>query len=51
MIEDPIVEEVRRYRKDHAKQYGNDLKRIVEALKKKECESKYDQLIQGLSYF
>lgn len=47
MIEDPIVEEVRRYRKEHAKQYGNDLKRIVEALKKKECESKHIQLNPG----
>ena len=27
MIEDPIVEEIRRYRKAHAAQYGNDLKR------------------------
>ena len=40
MIEDPIVEEVRRYRKEHAAQYGNDLKRIVEALRKKERVSK-----------
>ena len=24
MINDPIVEEVRRYRKEHAAQYGND---------------------------
>ena len=39
MINDPIVEEVRRYRKEHAAQYGNDLRRIVEALKKKESES------------
>ncbi len=39
MINDPIVEEVRRYRKEHAARYGNDLRRIVEALKKKETES------------
>jgi len=39
MINDPIVEEVRRYRKEHAARYGNDLRRIVEALKKKESES------------
>tara|TARA_R110001592_G_scaffold36304_13_gene122366 strand:- start:302 stop:508 length:207 start_codon:yes stop_codon:yes gene_type:complete len=31
MIEDPIVEEIRRYRKEHAAKYGNDLKKIVEA--------------------
>jgi len=40
MIKDPIVDEVRRYRKEHAKKYGNDLKRIVEALRKREQESK-----------
>ena len=39
MINDPIVEEVRRYRKEHAARYGNDLRRIVEALKKRESES------------
>lgn len=38
MIEDPIVEEIRRYRKEHAAQYGNDLDRIVEALRKRERE-------------
>ena len=31
MINDPIVEEIRRYRKEHAERYGNDLNRIVEA--------------------
>ena len=40
MIKDPIVDEVRRHRKDHAKEHGNDLKRIVEALRKRERESK-----------
>ena len=35
MINDPIVEEVRRYRREHAALYGNDLNRIVEALRKK----------------
>ena len=40
MIEDPIVDEIRRYRKEHAEKYGNDLNRIVEALKKRERESK-----------
>ncbi len=34
MIEDPIVAEIRRHRKEHAAKYGNDLKRIVEALRK-----------------
>jgi len=39
MINDPIVEEVRRYRKEHAAQYDNNLIKIVEALRKKELES------------
>jgi hypothetical protein len=47
MINDPIVEEVRRYRKEHAALYGNDLNRIVEALRKKERESKRIQLNPG----
>lgn len=47
MIEDPIVDEIRRYRKEHAGKYGNDLKRIVEALKKRERESKRELLNPG----
>mgnify|MGYP000573770244 CR=1 FL=1 len=47
MIEDPIVEEVRRHRKEHAAKYGNDLSRIVEALRKKERESTHAQLNPG----
>lgn len=47
MIEDPIVEEIRRYRKAHAAKYGNDLKRIVEALRKKERLSKRALLNPG----
>lgn len=39
MFEDPIVEEIRRYRKQHAEKYGNDLDKIFEALKKAEKES------------
>ncbi|MBX3176094.1 MAG: hypothetical protein KF886_01915 [Candidatus Hydrogenedentes bacterium] len=39
MIEDPIVEEIRRYRKAHAAQYGNDLKKIVEAYQELERKS------------
>jgi len=39
MINDPIVKEVRLYRKEHAARYGNDLNRIVEAFRKKEQES------------
>jgi hypothetical protein len=40
MIRDSIVDEVRKYRQKHAEKYGNDLKRIVEALRKSERESK-----------
>lgn len=40
MIEDPIVEAVRRYRYEHAAQYDNVLKLIVEALREKERTSK-----------
>ena len=36
MIDDPVVEEIRRFRKEHAARYGNNLQRIVEALREKE---------------
>ena len=38
LIEDPIIEELHRYREDHARQYGNDLHRICEALRAKEVQ-------------
>ena len=47
MIEDPIVAEVRRYRKEHAAKHGNDLKRIVGTLRKQERESKRELLNPG----
>jgi hypothetical protein len=47
MIEDPIVAEVRRHRKEHAAEHGNDLKCIVEALRKRERESKRNLLNPG----
>ncbi len=47
MIEDPIVEEVRMHRKKHAQKYGNDLKRIVDALRKRERDSKRKLLNPG----
>ncbi|MDA3926111.1 MAG: hypothetical protein PF904_15555 [Kiritimatiellae bacterium] len=40
MINDPIVEEIRKCRKEHAKKYGNDLGRIVEDFREKERLSK-----------
>ncbi|POZ50116.1 hypothetical protein [Methylovulum psychrotolerans] len=47
MVNDPIVEEVRRYRKEHAAHYDNDLSRIVEAMRQKERESKHIKLNPG----
>lgn len=47
MINDPIAEEVRRYRQEHTALYGNDLNRIVEALRKKERDSKHIKLNPG----
>uniref|UniRef100_Q3AQX3 Uncharacterized protein n=1 Tax=Chlorobium chlorochromatii (strain CaD3) TaxID=340177 RepID=Q3AQX3_CHLCH len=37
---DPIVDEIRMYRKEHAALYGYNLHTIVEVLRKKEQESK-----------
>lgn len=47
MMEDPIVEEVRKYRKQHAARYGNDLRRIVDALRKEERQSSRKLLNPG----
>ena len=47
MIKDPIVEEVRKYRKEHASKYGNDLKCIVDALRQRETVSKRNLVNPG----
>ena len=47
MMNDSIVEEVRRFRKEHAAQFGNDLNRIVDDLRKKEKESMHVQVNPG----
>lgn len=47
MISDPIVDEIRRYRNEHAEKYGNDLQRIVKAFKEKERSSKHELLNPG----
>lgn len=39
MIEDPIIAELRRHRKELAAEHGNDLASIVEALRNREKES------------
>lgn len=41
MFPDPIVEEIREIRKAHAAKYGNDLDRIVEALREDERASSH----------
>ena len=40
MNDDPIVEEIRRYRAEHAARYDNDLTKICEALRECEKQSK-----------
>jgi hypothetical protein len=50
MIDDPIVEEVRKYREEHAAFYGHDLKRIVKALREREEKSKRPVLNPGPKY-
>lgn len=39
MIEDPIVEEIRRYRAEHGEKYEHDLDRICEALRERQASS------------
>ncbi len=40
MINDPIVDELRHFRKLHTEKYDHDLKRIASALREKERASK-----------
>ena len=47
MIEDPIVEEVRKQRKEHAAAYGHDLRRIIAALREREAQSRRPVLNPG----
>ena len=44
MMNDQIVKEIRRVRKEHAAQHGNDLNRIAEAFREKERTSGRVQL-------
>ena len=39
MREDPIIAEIRRFRAEHAEQYGRDLNRICKALREFEATS------------
>ncbi len=47
MTEDPIVAEIRQHRKAIAAKHGNDVKRIAEALRKRERESEREVLNPG----
>lgn len=51
VIDDPIVEEIRFFRKKHAKKFGNDIKRIVEDLREKEKNQSMLFLIQDQNCF
>ena len=39
MREDPIVEEIRRIKREHAARYGYDIRRMVRALREKQAAS------------
>jgi hypothetical protein len=39
MTADPIVEEVRRIKEEHAAQYGYDVRKMAEALRRQQSES------------
>jgi hypothetical protein len=47
MINDPIVDEVRQHRQEHAKENKNDLNLIIESLRKWERDSKRKLLNPG----
>lgn len=47
MIKDPIVEEIRRHRQEHAKENKNDLDNIIKSLRKRERNSGRDVLNPG----
>ena len=47
MIDDPIVEEIRRFRAAHAEKYGNDPDRIFAAIKEREAKSQRTLINRG----
>lgn len=51
MIDDPIVEKIRRFCREHTAQYVNNLQRIVEALREKERLSDRVRLNPGPKQF
>ena len=50
MINDPVVEDIRRHRQEHAERYGHDLKLIVEALRERERRSAHRVISPGPKY-
>ena len=51
MIEDPIVEEMRRFRREHAARHDNDLDQICKALREREARSKRKLVNRGSRVF
>ncbi len=47
MIKDPIVEEIRRHRQEHAEENQNDLDKIIKSLRTRERDSKGKVLNPG----
>ncbi|QVL48690.1 MAG: hypothetical protein KFB96_24530 [Thiocapsa sp.] len=47
MREDPIVEEIRKFRAEHAEKYGHDLDRICEALRDRQAKSQREVVTRG----
>ena len=47
MREDPIVSEIRKYRLEHAAQYGHDLDRICAALRERQKQSRRKVVTRG----
>lgn len=47
MIRDPIIEEIRLYRQEHSAKYDYDLKKICEALRSRQTESKKKVVSRG----
>lgn len=51
MINDPIVEEVRKHRLEHAERHGFDLRRIAEALRDRERHVSHRVISPGPKFF
>lgn len=47
MTEDPVVEEMRRYRREHAARHNHDLAEICKALRDREAQSQRKVIDRG----